>query len=64
MLDFETYKVEIGGSFDFIKLVTRGRYANQKSKQMPKTTVFSLGPHPHGSYGGLQVGKNLQILIF
>ena len=26
MLDFETYKVDIGGSFEFIRPVTRGRY--------------------------------------
>ena len=26
VFDFETYKVDIGGSFEFIKLFTRGSY--------------------------------------
>ena len=32
MFDFETYEVDIGGSFELIELFTRGRYDHQKIK--------------------------------
>ena len=41
-----------------------GATTTKKSKQMFKTAVFSLGPHPHGCHWGLEVGKNPQNLIF
>ena len=31
-LDFETYKVDNGGSFELIRPVTRGHYDHQKIK--------------------------------
>ena len=32
VFDFETHKVDIGASFDSIRLVPRGRYNHQKIK--------------------------------
>ena len=41
-----------------------GATTTRRSKQMFQMAVFSLGPHPHGFYGGLEVKKNLQNSIF
>ena len=47
MFDFETYKVDIGGSFEFIRLVTRGRYNHQKIKtNVCNGCIFTRPPPP------------------
>ena len=44
---FETYKVDIGGSFDSIRLVTRGRYNHQKIKtNVCNGCIFTRPPPP------------------
>ena len=45
-------------------LPPEGAFTTKKSKQMFKTAIFSLGPHPQGAHGCVQIVENQQNLIY
>ena len=54
----EIIKVDYEDYFGNSHSVARGRFCHEKSKQMFKTHIFQLAPHPQVPKGGLQFGNN------
>ena len=56
IFDLEYEEVNLGDHFQNWHMVARGRYQQEKSKQIFKTAVVLLAPLPQGLHGGLLFG--------